>query len=171
MHRDGVVFAGVLFATTMLAAGDALAVDDHTMSASACYVYLDNGSMGTAGRLKNLNSDSTDVEVSCPLVRDNTSNTTGLSSGKAYVHRNGAANAEVITCTLYSVRNASGASTVIDSSTKSILSTDTGALTLDFGTDIGSSDNTTGNAASFYNLYCDLARYDDWLYGYSWTEP
>jgi hypothetical protein len=156
----------------LLAGGIALAATTKTSPASTCadLGIPASATWGNSGRVMNLNADGTVVYVGCPLVRTDTTNTTGLTGAKAYVHRTTANASNKIECLLYSTKNATPANGYIVSS--SDLSVDgTGELVIDFTTQVNASINTTGNAAGFYNLYCILPTNGDWLYGYSWTEP
>jgi hypothetical protein len=158
------------FLLFVLGATTALAADSKTSPASACTATdpatglpITTGAAHKAGgAIENSNASHADVNLGCPVVRDNTTNVTGLDGFKVYVYATSAA--ELIDCWLYSARDDIGGNSLVESDQRQ--SSGTGVQTLDWTTS-----STTSEDPGFYNLICTLPRNLDRLIGYWWDEP
>lgn len=171
----------VLAATMVCASGIAGAADFTSPASGTCWVAdpdpTDNvgfGSHALSGRVINANTDGSVVQLECAITRHNTTNTTGLANAKAYLHRGTSDPNNPISCNIYSSRNVS--SGVIIAQDHDHID-GTGELVIEFGpTSVWdtpgspSSLETTGNDASFYQMFCELPKNGDIMYGYWWSE-
>jgi hypothetical protein len=96
--------------------------------------------------------------LECPILRDNTTNTTGLSSATVAVY---AATGKTVSCWLYS-RDSDGDST--ESVNRSVTGGGSSELTWD------SDDITTSWSPGYYMLYCQLTGSGTQIRSYRWTE-
>ena len=123
--------AGVLAAMTAVATADAN--DDKTITGSNCYPFIE-GTSGVWVRVApgayNL-SQTDSVTVTCPILRDNTTNTTGLADVELQV----AVSSGSMTCTA-GAYDASAFGTV---KTVAKTTTGTGNSKLDWGTALNKS--------------------------------
>jgi len=123
--------AGVLASLTAIATADAN--DDKTITGSNCYPYIE-GTSGVWVRVAAgaYNLDQTDsVTVTCPILRDNTVNTTGLADVELQV----AVSSGSMTCTA-GAYDASGFGAI---KTVAKTTTSTGNSKLDWGASVNKS--------------------------------
>jgi hypothetical protein len=157
------------FAMVVLGAGNAEAVDDFkTSPASACVptdwttgeaVNVGVGERST-GQVE-LTLTDTVLGLTCPILRDNTTNTNSLKGFEAAIYDNSASTA--ISCWMYSGRD-DKVSAVVESD--QVDSTGTGLQTLTWA----DATMSTSEDRGYYNLVCALSSQGDRLIGYWWQE-
>lgn len=87
----------------------AKAGDNKAYPGSACTAWGTSTDIEAQLFSEVVNTSGANVNVvTCPIVRDNTINTTGTGTAWVYVHRDAAANSS-LSCNLYSVNGSSGA--------------------------------------------------------------
>lgn len=138
-----------------LAPAVALAVDNKTMPGSACASSQGGPTSGGA-----FSFSVTGAEAVCPIVRDNTTNTTGLDDLDVYGLNQNDPGTDTFSCTAYA-KTAGG--NTDDSYTVS--TTTLGTVSFSFGTNINVS-SSGGN----YVVVCTAGALD-YLYSYVSSEP
>ena len=138
-----------------ISAQPALAGDRKTFPGSSCTTWgnVNAEITGTDGAAVLNGSFTSAYTVSCPIVRDNTTNTNGISNVSVYGYRDGST-ATPLTC----IFKVTSASTGADYYSLSRASSVTGNISLTIPV-------TTSQSSGFYNMLCILPPRSK-VYGY-----
>ena len=144
-----------VLATLAAGAQPARATDRKTFPGSSCTTWgnVNAEITGTDGAAVLNGSFTSAYTVSCPIVRDNTTNTNGISNVSVYGYRDGAT-ATPLTC----IFKVTSASTGADYYSLSRASSVTGNISLTIPV-------TTSQSGGFYNMLCILPPRSK-VYGY-----
>jgi hypothetical protein len=151
-------FAFVCLVGATLAPSAAFALAK-TMPASACQKPVETANMTSLGRGANFAYTlAGDLSLSCSLLRDNTTNTNGLSALQVVVSKN---DANARSCSVYAY---DGYGNLLKAVGRTV--SGTGLKTFDWTNSL----NVSSANGAYYTVLCDLGPYDVGVSVY-WNEP